>query len=102
MNNSFAQIDSKRTATYKQFEFAVYKLAEGLAKKKRIPQKISGKSNPAFKILKARVSAATAKYYGDKNSKITHGDAQKFISSGVIPNDILALVKDTKDLKKKS
>lgn len=90
---NFANIDQTRPATFKQFEFAVFKLAEGVAKKTKVNLKHEGKPNPKFKILKSRIGAATAKFYGDQGKKMTHGDAQKFISTGVIPKEILAMVK---------
>lgn len=101
--NNFSNIDANRPATFKQFEFAVYKLAEGMGSKMRpaVKPKISGKTNPQFKILKARIQGATAKFYGDKNTRMTHGDAQKFISSGIIPNEIKSMV-NASDLKSKS
>lgn len=91
--NNFANIDENRPATFKQFEFAIYKLTQGVAKIRKISEKKAGKLNPEFKILKARVSAATAKYYGDQGQRMSHGDAQKFITSGQLPKEILALVK---------
>ena len=90
---NFANIDANRPATFKQFEFAVYKLTQGLAKKRRISEKKAGKLNPAFKILKARTSAACAKYYGDQGKRMSHGDAQKFITTGELPKEIAVLVK---------
>lgn len=100
--NTFANIDQTRPATFKQFEFAVFKLAEGVAKKTNVNLKHEGKPNPKFKILKARIGAATAKFYGDQNQKMTHGDAQKFISTGVIPKEILAMVKTDEPVKTKA
>lgn len=97
--NTFANIDQTRPATFKQFEFAVFKLAEGVAKKTKVNLKHEGKPNPKFKILKARIGAATAKFYGDQGKKMTHGDAQKFISTGVIPKEILAMVKTDEPVK---
>lgn len=91
--NNFANIDANRPATFKQFEFANYKLTQGVAKIRKISEKKAGKLNPEFKILKARVSAAVAKYYGDQGQRMSHGDAQKFITSGELPKEILALVK---------
>jgi len=90
---NFANIDANRPATFKQFEFAVYKLTQGLAKKRKISEKKAGKLNPAFKILKARTSAACAKYYGDQDKRMSHGDAQKFITTGELPKEIADLVK---------
>jgi len=100
--NTFANIDQNRPATFKQFEFAVFKLAEGVAKKTNVNLKHEGKPNPKFKILKARIGAATAKFYGDQSKKMTHGDAQKFISTGVIPKEILAMVKTDEPVKTKT
>tara|TARA_R110000796_G_scaffold136149_3_gene252193 strand:- start:292 stop:687 length:396 start_codon:yes stop_codon:yes gene_type:complete len=100
--NTFANIDQTRPATFKQFEFAVFKLAEGVAKKTNVNLKHEGKPNPKFKILKARIGAATAKFYGDQSKKMTHGDAQKFISTGVIPKEILAMVKTDEPVKTKT
>ena len=100
--NTFANIDQTRPATFKQFEFAVFKLAEGVAKKTNVSLKHEGKPNPKFKILKARIGAATAKFYGDQSKKMTHGDAQKFISTGVIPKEILAMVKTDESVKTKT
>tara|TARA_R110002073_G_scaffold259223_3_gene422276 strand:- start:45 stop:476 length:432 start_codon:yes stop_codon:yes gene_type:complete len=97
--NTFANIDQNRPATFKQFEFAVFKLAEGVAKKTNVNLKHEGKPNPKFKILKSRIGAATAKFYGDQGKKMTHGDAQKFISTGVIPKEILAMVKTDEPVK---
>ena len=101
--NNFSNIDANRPATFKQFEFAVYKLAEGMGSKMRpaVKPKVNGKTNPKFKILKARIQGATAKFYGDKNPRMTHGEAQKFISSGIIPNEIKSMV-NASDLKSKS
>jgi len=96
---NFANIDQNRPATFKQFEFAVFKLAEGVAKKTKVNLKHEGKPNPKFKILKSRIGAATAKFYGDQGKKMTHGDAQKFISTGVIPKEILAMVKTDEPVK---
>lgn len=96
---NFANIDQSRPATFKQFEFAVFKLAEGVAKKTKVNLKHEGKPNPKFKILKSRIGAATAKFYGDQGKKMTHGDAQKFISTGVIPKEILAMVKTDEPVK---
>lgn len=93
MNNTYANIDQTRAATYKQFDFAVFKLAERMADSQKINLKIDGKANPKFRILKARIGASVAKFYGDKNQKMTHGDAQKYITTGVIPKEIMALVK---------
>jgi len=90
--NNFANIDANRPATFKQFEFAVYKVTQGVAKTRKISEKKAGKLNPEFKILKARVSAATAKYYGDQGKRMSHGDAQKFITTGELPKEILELV----------
>ena len=100
--NTFANIDQTRPATFKQFEFAVFKLAEGVAKKTNVNLKHEGKPNPKFKILKARIGAATAKFYGDQSKKMTHGDAQKFISTGLIPKEILAMVKTDEPVKTKT
>ena len=100
--NTFANIDQTRPATFKQFEFAVFKLAEGVAKKTNVNLKHEGKPNPKFKILKARIGAATAKFYGDQSKKMTHGDAQKFISTGVFPKEILAMVKTDEPVKTKT
>ena len=100
--NTFANIDQTRPATFKQFEFAVFKLAEGVAKKTNVNLKHEGKPNPKFKILKARIGAATAKFYGDQSKKMTHGDAQKFSSTGVIPKEILAMVKTDEPVKTKT
>tara|TARA_R110002111_G_scaffold18340_4_gene45180 strand:+ start:54 stop:503 length:450 start_codon:yes stop_codon:yes gene_type:complete len=97
MNNTYANIDQTRAATYKQFDFAVFKLAERMADSQKINLKIDGKANPKFRILKARIGASVAKFYGDKNQKMTHGDAQKYITTGVIPKEIMALVKTDDD-----
>lgn len=97
MNNTYANIDQTRPATYKQFDFAVFKLAERMADSQKINLKINGKANPKFRILKARIGASVAKFYGDKNQKMTHGDAQKYITTGVIPKEIMALVKTDDD-----
>ena len=103
MNNTYANIDQTRAATYKQFDFAVFKLAERMADSQKINLKIDGKANPKFRILKARISASVAKFYGDKNQKMTHGDAQKYITTGVIPKEIMALVKtDDAEVKPKA
>lgn len=99
---NFANIDANRPATFKQFEFAVYKLTQGLAKKRKISEKKAGKLNPAFKILKARTSAACAKYYGDQDKRMSHGDAQKFITTGELPKEIAVLVKTGDDKPKAS
>ena len=101
--NNFSNIDANRPATFKQFEFAVYKLAEGMGSKMRpaVKPKVNGKTNPKFKILKARIQGATAKLYGDKSTRMTHGDDQKFISSATIPNEIKSMV-NASDLKSKS
>lgn len=97
---NFANIDANRPATFKQFEFAVYKLTQGLAKTRKISEKKAGKLNPAFKILKARTSAACAKYYGDQDKRMSHGDAQKFITTGELPKEIAVLVKTGDDKPK--
>ena len=103
MNNTYANIDQTRAATYKQFDFAVFKLAERMADSQKINLKIDGKANPKFRILKARIGASVAKFYGDKNQKMTHGDAQKYITTGVIPKEIMALVKtDDAEVKPKA
>ncbi len=99
---NFANIDANRPATFKQFEFAVYKLTQGLAKTRKISEKKAGKLNPAFKILKARTSAACAKYYGDQDKRMSHGDAQKFITTGELPKEIAVLVKTGDDKPKAS
>lgn len=99
---NFATIDANRPATFKQFEFAVYKLTQGLAKTRKISEKKAGKLNPAFKILKARTSAACAKYYGDQDKRMSHGDAQKFITTGELPKEIAVLVKTGDDKPKAS
>tara|TARA_Y100000356_G_C11090574_1_gene198986 strand:- start:275 stop:559 length:285 start_codon:yes stop_codon:yes gene_type:complete len=92
--NTFANIDANRIASYKQFQGVISMFTACLAKKKRI----SKTKNPkGFRILRARVTAATAAHFGE--AKMTHGDVQKFFKLQVIPREIEQLVKDTKDLK---
>ena len=91
----FTQIDENRLASYKQFEGVISMFTACLAKKKRI----SKTKNPkGFRVLRARVRAATCAHYGD-NTRMTHGDVQKFFKLQVIPNEIAQNVKDVKDLK---
>ena len=93
--NTFANIDANRTASYKQFQAVISMFTACLAKKKRI----SKTKNPkGFRVLRARVRAATCAHYGD-DTRMTHGDVQKFFKLQVIPNEIAKRVKDVKDLK---
>ena len=97
--NNFQNIDPTNKATYRQYYFAVYKLTQPLAKKKRITEIThENKVNPKFKILKARVAASLSKFYADNNEFLTHGDVQKFIANPVIPKGVMDLI-DTKIAK---
>ena len=97
--NNFQNIDPANKATYRQYDFAVYKLTQPLAKKKRIPERTKeNKVNPNFKILKARVAASLSKFYADNDEFLTHGDVQKFIANPVIPKGVMDLI-DTKIAK---
>ena len=97
--NNFQNIDPTNKATYRQYDFAVYKLTQPLAKKKRITERTKeNKVNPKFKILKARVAASLSKFYADNDEFLTHGDVQKFIANPVIPKGVMDLI-DTKIAK---
>ena len=97
--SNFDNIDPTKKASYRQYDFCVYKLIQPLAKKKRITERTKeNKVNPQFKILKARVAASLSKFYADNDQFLTHGDVQKFISNPVIPKGVMDLI-DTKIAK---
>tara|TARA_E500000331_G_scaffold258646_1_gene249515 strand:- start:130 stop:426 length:297 start_codon:yes stop_codon:yes gene_type:complete len=97
--SNFDNIDPTKKASYRQYDFCVYKLTQPLAKKKRINERTKeNKVNPQFKILKARVAASLSKFYADNDQFLTHGDVQKFISNPVIPKGVMDLI-DTKIAK---
>ena len=91
--NTFANIDANRTASYKQFQAVISMFTACVAKKWRV----SKTNTKNMRILRARVTAATAAHFGE--AKMTHGDVQKFFKLQVIPREIEQLVKDPKDLK---
>ena len=100
--SKFDNIDPNRAASYKQYDFVVYKLTQPLAKKKKITEKTKeGKVNPKFRILKARVGASMTKYYADNDKKLTHGEVQQFIANPVIPKGIMELIDLKITVKKK-
>ena len=93
MTNKYDNIDQNKKASFRQYDFTVYKLTLPLAKKRRITEKTKeGKVNPKFRVLKARVGASLSKFYADQDKFLTHGDVQKFIASPVIPKEVLELI----------
>ncbi|OUW99414.1 MAG: hypothetical protein CBD88_00955 [Flavobacteriales bacterium TMED228] len=91
--SKYDNIDPNKKASYRQYDFTVYKLTVPLAKKRRITERTTdNKVNPKFRILKARVGASLSKHLSDKDQFLTHGMVQKFISNPVIPKEVMELI----------
>ena len=91
--SKYDNIDPNKKASYRQYDFTVYKLTVPLAKKRRITELTTdNKVNPKFRILKACVGASLSKHLSDKDQFLTHGMVQKFISNPVIPKEVMELI----------
>lgn len=96
--SKYDNIDPNRQASFRQYDFTVYKMTVGLAKKRRITERLKAeggnkpKVNPKFRILKARVGASLSKYLADQGKVLTHGDVQKYLANPVIPKEVMELI----------
>ena len=97
MKRDYSKIDPTSKASFKTLDFAIYKLSKIVAKKRKVSEKLkSGKGNPQFKVLKARMGGALKAQF---DGNLTYGKAQELINATVVPNEIMNRVKDLKDLK---